>query len=73
MADSRRDPEPGDLLTCGKQMIVCTERQGKLVRYQLRLENGATLEGLVDTEQWFEMVANGTPAGKVKVEKFSVQ
>jgi hypothetical protein len=73
MADSRRDPEPGDLLTCGDQMIACTERQGKLVRYILRFANGGTMTGMVSTEAWWEMVAEGTPAGKVEIQKFSTQ
>ena len=53
MADSRRDPQHGDLLTHRNQMIAVTERQGDLVSYLLRYANGAEISGVLSLDDWF--------------------
>ena len=73
MANSRRDPQPGDLFTSGDQMLACVERQGNMVRWMLRYSNGTEVDGFSTMADWYEMVCDATPAGRVDVKKFTVQ
>lgn len=73
MADSRRDPQHGDLLTHRNQMIAVTERQGDLVSYLLRYANGAEISGVLSLDDWFRAVCDATPAGKVKITKHTFE
>jgi len=69
MADSRRDPQPGDLLKSGEEMVAVTSREGDLVGWLLRLPNGAEIGGMSTSDEWFSMVSNATPSGTVKVTR----
>ena len=73
MANARKDPQIGDVYTSGEQMIACVERQDKLVRYVLRMANGAEIAGICDLEKWYEIVCDATPAGRVDVQKITIE
>jgi hypothetical protein len=69
MADSRRDPQPGDLLTKGEDMVAVTSREGNLVRWMMRVKSGSEIDGMSTIDEWFQMTCEATPAGTVKIHK----